>query len=253
MQTQKQASRGKRFLWLAMAVVGLLFITGPGSLSAQDFPSKPITIIVPFGPGGIVDIGSRIIGERLSKELKVPIVIENRAGASGMIASAAFLNAAPDGYTLFSASGAVVISSVQLSKAPSFDPRKDFLPLGYIADAPCTMSIAKNAPFQTYEEFVKYAKANPGKIRGGVSALGGETHIMSESILKLNKIECKMIPYPAQAGLVTAILGGHLDWMTLSMPATMPYHKSGDVKIVLLDAEGGGTPGCTVGSRCRSA
>jgi len=241
--------RGKSVLLWTMAAIGLFFIAGPASLQAQqDFPSNPIQIIVPFGPGGIIDVGTRIFAERLSKELKVPVVIENKAGGAGLIGSTAFLNTSPDGYTLLSASGAAVISTVQLSKSPAFDPRRDFLPVGYIADAPCAMSVAKDAPFKTYEEFVKYAKANPGKLRGGVSSLGGETHIMFESILKQTKIDSKMVPYPATGGLVTAIMGGHLDWMCLSFPATMPYHKSGDVKIVLLTRKSAELPDVPAGA-----
>ena len=248
MRTLGQGRVKSVLLW-TMAAMGLFFIAGPASLQAQqDFPSKSITIIVPFGPGGIIDVGTRIFAERLSKELKVPVVIENKAGGAGLIGSSAFLNTTPDGYTLLSASGAAVISTVQLSKTPAFDPRKDFLPVGYIADAPCAMSVAKDAPFKTYEEFVKYAKANPGKLRGGVSSLGGETHIMFEAILKQNKIESKMVPYPATGGLVTAIMGGHLDWMCLSFPATMPYHKSGDVKIVLLTRRSAELPGVPAGA-----
>lgn len=241
--------RVKSVLLWTMAAMGLFFIAGPASLQAQqDFPSKSITIVVPFGPGGIIDVGTRIFAERLSKELKVPVVIENKAGGAGLIGSSAFLNTTPDGYTLLSASGAAVISTVQLSKTPAFDPRKDFLPVGYLADAPCAMSVAKDAPFKTYEEFVKYAKANPGKLRGGVSSLGGETHIMFEALLKQNKIESKMVPYPATGGLVTAIMGGHLDWMCLSFPATFPYHKSGDVKIVLLTRRSAELPGVPAGA-----
>ena len=141
-----------------------------------------------------------------------------------------------------------MISAVQLSKTPPYDPRKDFLPVGYLADAPCAMAIAKNAPFKTYEEFVKYAKANPGKVRGGFSALGGETHIMFETIIRQNKIECKVIPYPAHAQLVTAILGGHVDWMCLSLIVTMPYHKSGDLKTVLLTRRAVELPGVPAGT-----
>ena len=240
--------RMKGVLSWTMAAMGLLFIAGPASLQAQqDFPSKPVQIIVPFGPGGIIDVGTRIFAERLSKELKVPVVIENKAGGAGLIGSSAFLNTAPDGYTLLSASGAAVISTVQLSKTPAFDPRKDFLPVGYLADAPCAMSVAKDAPFKTYEEFVKYAKANPGKLRGGVSALGGETHIMLEALIKQTKIETKIVPYPATGQLVTAMMGAHLDWMVLSMPATMPYHKSGDVKIALLTRRSPDLPGVPAG------
>ena len=237
--------RGKSVLWWTLATAALFFTMGPASVQAQEdaFPSKPVQIIVPFGPGGIIDVGTRIFAERLSKELKVPVVIENKAGGAGLIGSSAFMNVNPDGYTLLSASGAAVISTVQLSKSPAFDPRKDLLPVGYIADAPCAMSVAKNAPFQTFDEFLKYAKSNPGKLRGGVSSLGGETHIMFESIIKHYKIDTKMVPYPATGGLVTAIMGGHLDWMCLSYPATMPYHKSGDVKIVLLTRRSEELPG----------
>ena len=88
----------------------------------------------------------------------------------------------PDGYTLLSASGAATISTVQLSKTPAFDPRKDLLPVGYLADAPCAMSVGKNTPFKSFNEFLQYAKSNPGKLKGGISSLGGETHIMFESV-----------------------------------------------------------------------
>jgi len=224
----------KSVVWWAVVVVGFLFIASPASLWAQEFPSKPITIIIPFQPGGLVDITCRILADRLSKELKVPVLAENMAGAAGRLAATTFLNRPPDGYTLLGASGAIAISAVLLSKTPAFDSRKDFLPLGYLCDAPVAMSVAKSAPFQTFAEFVKYAKANPGKVIGGTSALGGETNIMFEQIILQNKIDCKVVPYPDNSKLTTAILGGHVNWMTQTMPSTMPYQKSGDVKIVLL-------------------
>ena len=235
--------------WIIVAAIGLFIITSPSPLQAQDYPSKPITIIVPFGPGGIIDLGTRIFADRLSKELKVPIIIENRpGGGAGLTGITYFVNnTEPDGYTLFTASGAGAIGTQLLTKTPVWDPRKDFLPVGYIADAPAALSVAKNAPFQTFQEFVKYAKANPGKLRGGVSALGGETHIMFEALLKGAKIESKQIPYSMTGTLVTAMLGGHLDWMTLSMPATLPYNKSGDVKIVLLTKKSAELPGVPAG------
>ena len=242
--------RSRMIFLCGVLVMALVSIVGPAPAHAQGetFPSKPVTIIVPFGPGGIIDVGTRIFVDRFSKELKVPVVIENRTGGAGLIGSTAFLNTKADGYTLLSASGAAVISTVQLSKTPAFDPRKDLLPVGYLADAPCAMSLAKNAPFKTFNEFLQYAKANPGKLRGGLSSLGGETHIMFELIVRGNKIDTKMIPYPATGGLVTAILGGHLDWMTLSLPATMPYERSGDVKIALLTRRSPELPGVPSGA-----
>ena len=250
MRTQGHTVGLKKALLSVVWAIGLVLIIGQTPLQAQQgaFPTKPVQIIVPYGPGGINDVGSRIFGERLSKELMVPVVIDNKAGGGGLIGATAFFNTNPDGYTMLAGSGSGVISVVQLSKSPAFDPRKDFLPVGYIGDTPCAMSVAKNAPFKTFEEFLKYAKSNPGKLRGGVANLGTEPHIMFELIRKQGKIESKMIPYPTTGGLVTAIMGGHLDWMCLSATATMPYHKSGDVKIVLLTRKSAELPGVPSGT-----
>ena len=178
-------------------------IASPVSLQAQqDFPSKPITIIVAGGPGGLIDLGTRIFAERFSRELKVPVVIENKPGGGpGIVGIAASATPDPDGYTLLAASGAGLVGPVQLSKTPPYDTRKDFLP--HRLHRRCTLRPVgrQNAPFKTYEEFVKYAKANPGKLRGGVSALGGETHIMLEALLKQTKIETKIVPYPVTGQL----------------------------------------------------
>lgn len=232
---------------MAVAFVSSVCLA-PAQAQEGTFPSKPVTIIIPFGPGGIIDVGTRIFMDRLSKELKVPVVVENRAGGAGLIGTTAFLGMKPDGHTLLSASAAATISTVQLSKTPAFDPRKDLLPVGFLADAPCAMSLAKNTPFKSFNEFLQYAKANPGKLKGGVSSLGGETHIMFELIVRGNKIDTKMVPYPATGGLITAILGGHVDWMTLSLPATLAYQKSGDVNIVLLTRRSPELPGVPSGA-----
>jgi tripartite-type tricarboxylate transporter receptor subunit TctC len=240
----------KQALGSVVCALGLILIISPSLLHAQQggVPGKPVQIIVPYGPGGTYDIATRIFGERLSKELNVPVIIENKAGGGGLVGATAFFNTNPDGYTLLAGGGASLISAVQLSNSPAFEPRKDFISVGYIGDTPCAMSVAKNAPFKTFEEFLKYARSNPGKLRGGVANLGTEPHIMFELILKEGKIESKMVPYPATGGLVTAIMGGHLDWMTLSATATIPYHRSGDVKIVLLTRRSAELPGIPSGA-----
>jgi tripartite-type tricarboxylate transporter receptor subunit TctC len=233
-------------------ILTVVFVLGvcPTWVDAQEagFPAKPITIIVPFGPGGIIDLGARIFSDRLSKELKVPVIVENRAGGAGLIGATAFLTTKPDGYTLLAASGATMISAVQLSKTPPFDPRKDMLPVGYLADAPCAMTVAKNTPFNSFSEFLQYAKSNPGKLKGGISSLGGETHIMFESIVRDHKIDSKLVPYPAIGGLITAVMGGHLDWWCGTMPIAMPYHKSGDMRILLLTRKSPELPGVPSGA-----
>lgn len=249
MQTRDRKILHQKIFLCGIVAIGLISIAGSGPILGQEaaFPSKPIEIIVPFGPGGIIDVGTRIFVPSLSKELKVPVVVRNQTGGGGLIGSTAFLKTKPDGYTLLSASGAAVISTVQLSKTPAFDPRKDFLPISYLADAPCALSVPKNSPFKTFDDFLQFAKNNPGKLKGGVSSLGGETHIMFASIVGEHKLDVKMIPYPATGELVTAILGGHVDWMTLSLPATMAYAKSGDVRILLLTRRTPELPGVPSG------
>jgi tripartite-type tricarboxylate transporter receptor subunit TctC len=219
------------------SILALALVLGvcPAGAVAQEaaFPAKPITIIVPFPPGGFLDVGARTIGESLAKELKVPVVVENKAGGGGLVGATAFMNSKPDGYTLLAASGAAVISTVQLTKNPTFDTRKDMTPLAYLGDAPCVMAVGKHMPFKTFNEFVQYAKANPGKLKGAVSGLGGETHIMFETILGDAKIDSKLVPYPGMAGVITGILGGHLDWWCGTLPGVLQYHKAGGMKILL--------------------
>jgi tripartite-type tricarboxylate transporter receptor subunit TctC len=213
----------------------------------EAFPSKQIEVVVPFAPGGSLDIGTRIFAEPLSKELKVPVVIKNMAGGGGLTGATSFFNARPDGYTMLAASPAAIISNVQQAKNPSFDPRKDFLPVGYLGASPISMCVSKKSPFQSFKDFAQFAKANPGKLQGGVSSLGGETHIMFVSILKDAKIESKLIPYTKSADLTMALLGGHLDWKCSSLVANIPYIKSGDLRPLLLTSKSPELPNVPAG------
>jgi tripartite-type tricarboxylate transporter receptor subunit TctC len=224
------------FLCCITMVIGLCTVADPPWVRGQEaaFPSKQVEVIVPFGPGGSLDIGTRIFAEPLARELKVPVVIKNQAGGGGLTGATTFFNAKPDGYTILAASPAAIISNVQLSSNPSFDPRKDFLPVAYIGESPISMVVNKSSPFLTFNDFLQYARQNPGKLQGGVSSLGGETHIMFMSILKDTKIETKLIPYTTSPALSMALLGGHLDWKTSSLVSNMQYIKSGEMRPLLL-------------------
>lgn len=205
-------------------------------LKAQEarFPSKAVEVVVPFAPGGITDVGSRIVSEALARDMGVPVVIRNQAGGGGLIGATAYISAAPDGYTILAGIAGSIVSNVLLSKTPPFDPRRDLKPIGYIGDSPVSFLVHKNSPFKSFDDLVKFAKSNPGKVRVGVSSLGGETHIMFTSILKDTKVDLKMIPYPGTGQSVAALLGKHIDGLTLSLPAAMPYAKSGDMRVLLL-------------------
>ena len=227
--------RIKKIVLCGILAIAVALVGSPAWLGAQDtFPKGPITIIVPFPPG-FVDMGARTISESLSKELGVPVIIENKTGGGGLIGATAFINSRPDGHTLLASTASAVISSVLLSKTPPFDPRKDLVPVAYLGDTPAVMAIGtKSLPqINTFDEFLKYAKANPGKLRGAVSGIGGEIHIMYETLVRDASINSKFVPYPGIANLITGILGGHLDWWCGTLPGVLQYQKSGDMKILL--------------------
>ena len=236
------------FVCLAMAI-GLALVVGPTLVQGQEkgFPTKPIEVVVPYAPGGVIDIATRIIVEPLSRELKVPVVIRNRKGAGGLIVTTAFSQARPDGYTMLTTSPSAVISTVQQSKTPAFDPRKDFAPVAHIGISPVSMVVAKDSPFKTFDDFVQFGKANPGKLRAGFSSPGGETHAMVLSIISGAKIESKVIPYTSSGETTAALLGGHVDWATASLVSRVPYLKSGDMRCLLVTQRSPEAPGVPSG------
>jgi tripartite-type tricarboxylate transporter receptor subunit TctC len=249
MRTNGQKNKHKMvFLCLTIAI-GFGLVIGSTLIHGQEkgFPSKPVEMVVPYAPGGSIDIGARIFVEPLSRELKVPVVVRNQAGGGGLTGTTAFFNTKPDGYTILATSPGGIIPTVQLSKNPSFDPRKDFLPLGHIGVSPVAMSVPRDSPFKSFDDFLQFAKKNPGKLRGGYSSPGGETHVMFMSIIKDTKIETKMVPYTSSGELAAALLGGHLDWKCSTLVSTMGYVRSGDMRPLLLTQRSPEVPGVPSG------
>ena len=249
MKATGRISKYQVFFLCLILTAGLAPVVGPTLSYGQEsgFPSKAIEIVVPFGPGGSLDIGARVLTEPLSQALKVSVVIKNQAGGGGLMGATSFFNAKPDGYTVLAASPAAIISNVQLSKNPTFDPRKDFLPLGMVGISPISLSVSSKVPFKTFDEFVQFGKKNPGKLRGSFSSPGGETHIMLLSILKETKIDSKVIPYTTTGENVAALLGGHVDWGTASLVSRVPYLKSGEMRCLLLTHQSPEAPGVPAG------
>lgn len=249
MEAKGRINKVQIFSLCLALTLGLAPLAGPALTDGQEagFPSKPIEIIVPFAPGGSLDIGVRVFVGHLSRELKVPVVVKNLAGAGGLMGATSFYNAKPDGYTLLAPSPAAIIANVLLSKNPTFDPRKDFLPLGLVGVSPICMVVHVNSPFKSFNDFVQFGQSNPGKLRGSFTSPGGETHIMLVSILKETKIKSKVIPYTTSGENVAAILGGHVDWGTATLVSRAPYVKSGDMRVLLLTHRSPEAPGVPAG------
>jgi tripartite-type tricarboxylate transporter receptor subunit TctC len=249
MRTREQKGYKRIFLFL-MLVTGLATILGPTVIQSQEakYPSKPLEIIVPFAPGGIMDISSRLVAEFLPRELKTQVVVRNQAGGGGLTGSAAFLDTKPDGYSMLAGNSASLVSTVQLSKTPPFDPRKDFLPVGYLGAPPLVMMVNKASPFKSFDDFVKFARSNPGKLKGGFNMIGTEVHFLFLAILRDAKIEVKAVPFTGVGPLMTAILGGHVDFITGTVPGQIEYMRSGDVRPLLLTRASPELPGVPTGS-----
>nr|WP_240636183.1 tripartite tricarboxylate transporter substrate binding protein [Caldimonas tepidiphila] len=204
----------------------------PGVAGAQAaFPSKPITIIVPFSAGGTTDILARLIGQQLGPELGgQTVVIDNRAGAGGNIGAQAAARAAADGHTLFMGTVGTHAINASLYKKLPYDPVKDFAPLTRVAVVPNLLVTHPSVPFKTVPEMIAYARANPGKLTFGSPGNGSSPHISGELFKSLAKVDMQHIPYKGSAPAMSDLLGGQIDVMFDNMPSALPHVKSGKLR-----------------------
>ena len=180
----------------------------PASL-AQTYPSKPIKLIVPFPPGGPIDVMGRLIAQRLAPALG-QMVVENKPGAGGTIASRAVAAAEPDGYTLMIATSTTAGVSPNLYKNIDYDPAKSFAPIAYLASSPFVLVVKPSLPVKTAQELIAYAKANPGKLNFGFPT-GTLPHLTGELFKQRAGVDIQFIPYKGAANVVTDLLSGQID------------------------------------------
>ncbi len=218
------ASRRTLLAALAIAAVGSV----PATAFAQAaYPTKPVTIIVPFAAGGTTDILARIVGQALTAELGQSVVVDNRAGAGGNIGGSLAARAAPDGYTLFMGTVGTHAINASLYKKMSFDPIKDFAPLTRVANVPNLLVANPAQPFKTVPELIAYAKANPGKLNFGSSGSGSSIHLSGELFKSMAKVDMVHVPYKGSAPAVTDLLGNQIGIMFDNMPSAIQHVRSG--------------------------
>ncbi|MEG2898711.1 MAG: tripartite tricarboxylate transporter substrate-binding protein, partial [Massilia sp.] len=216
----------RRTLTLAAAsALGLLALT-PLAAQAQAFPTKAITIIVPFSAGGTTDILARVLGQFISKDLGQPVIIDNRAGAGGNIGTQLVARAAPDGYTILM--GTVGTHAINQSLYPklAFDPIKDFAPLTRVALVPNLLVANPAQPFKTVKELMAYAKANPGKVTFGSSGSGTSIHLSGELFKQMAGVDIQHVAYKGSAPAVNDLLGNHIAIMFDNMPSAISHVKA---------------------------
>jgi tripartite-type tricarboxylate transporter receptor subunit TctC len=204
-------------LLIAVIALGMSAAAAP----AQTYPSRPIKLIVPFPPGGPVDVMARVVAQRLSARLG-QVIVDNRPGAGGTLGSRAAAMAEPDGYTLLFGSSTTLAAGPALYRNPGYDPVKSFVPVGMISAVPFVLAIAPHVPARTLGAFVAYAKANPGKVNFGAPT-GTLPHLTGEMLKMRAGIDIVHIPYRGAATAITDMLSGEMD-MTFEPISVMVGH-----------------------------
>jgi tripartite-type tricarboxylate transporter receptor subunit TctC len=202
--------------------------------SAQEWPARPVTLIVPFAPGGSTDILARMVGEHLRQALGQPTVIENRSGASGNIGTAAAARAAPDGYTLLFNTMSVHTMNHALFPSMPFDGVKDFAPISLLAYVTNTMVIHPSVPAKTVREFIDYAKANPGKIAYASAGPGSTNHLCAALFEKMAGISMVHVPYRGGAPAVTDTVAGQTQLLFTAGTQSLVHVKADKLRLLAL-------------------
>ena len=218
---------------LAGLVLSLGTVLAPSMLQAQDaWPARPITFVVPYGAGGYTDLVARLTGRYVENALGKPVIVDNRAGAGGIVGTQAVANAAGDGYTFCVCSiGAISIGPFDPTQKIGYDPLRDLTPVGIVSSIAQVVIARKDLPVKTLAELVSYAKANPGKLNYGSSGAGGLTHYSVELFQARTGIKVVHIPFKSGGGASTAaVVSGEVDFSFANMTDGLPQVQAGSVR-----------------------
>jgi len=223
-----------RLAWALAA--GLLLLLSPAAGSAEDFPIKPIRLIVPFPPGGPNDIIARVVGQRMSELFKQPIIIDNRGGQAGVLGTDAVAKSSPDGYTIGIVSASALAISPTMEKV-AYDAQKDFAPVTLVATVPEMLVVTSNVPAKNMDELVALAKAQPGKLNFASAGTGGLPHLAGELFKLTAKLDIVHVPYRGAAPAINDLLGQQVQMTFLDLPVILPHIKAGTLRPIALGAK----------------
>ena len=217
-----------------------LALAGLASLSAfgQNYPVKPVTLVIPFPPGGSTDIVGRIVAEQLGKELGQPVVVDNKGGAGGAIGAKHIADASPDGYTLGIATVSThVINPVTRGASLKYDPLKDFTLITQLASVPNVVSVHPGVPAQNIKEFLDYLRQNPGKVNFATPGSGSLGHMMGETFKFNGKVSMTHIPYRGAGPALNDVLAGQVQVFFDNLPSSLPHIQSGKLRALAVASE----------------
>ena len=214
-----------------LAAVAIATAALCGTAHAQNYPSKPVTIVVPFPPGGATDIMARTLAEPLGKRLGQPVIVENRTGAGTMIASEHVSKATPDGHTLLLAASSLGIAPSLYSKV-NYDPVKDFTPISLVASVVHVLSVHPSVPAKNVSELIAWVKANPTKANYGSVGAGTSTHLESELFATMAGVKMQHIPYKGSAPALMDLVGGNLPIMFDAYASSGPFIRENKIRLL---------------------
>jgi len=219
----------------ATLLTGLSVLLLPAPVAAQDFPNKPIKLIVPFPAGGPNDIIARVVGRRMSELIKQPVLIDNRGGQGGVLGTDAVAKAAPDGYTIAISSAGALVISPSMEKV-AYDTLKDLQAITLVAKVPEMLVVATNVPAKDMHELIALAKAQPGKLNFASSGAGSLTHLAGELLKLKAKVDIVHVPYRGAAPAVNDLLGQQVQMAFLDLPILLPQIKAGALRAIAIGA-----------------
>ena len=222
----------RRALRAIAAALGLA-LASPALLAqgtAAAWPTRPVTMIVPFAPGGSTDVVARMLGQKLGEMWRTTVIIDNRAGAGGNIGAALVAKAAPDGYTLLMASGSILTVNPHLYQKLAFDAKKDFVPITNVASGPMVVLVPMNSDVKTLKELVAKAKAEPGRVTFGSAGQGSQVHMAAEKFADAAGLDLQHIPYKGEALAYSDLISGQIQMVVGNIGAASALVSDGRLR-----------------------
>ena len=208
---------------LVVAVLMVIAITARAA--ADDYPTRPVTFLVPFAPGGVTDLFARLLAQNLEKRLGKPFIVVNKPGGSGIAAALDVAHAAPDGYTIMMASSTLLALNVTVHKNLPYDPRKDLTPVSLLARVPFVLVVNPDLPVHSVADLVKLAKDKPGQIAYGTPGPGTFHHLNAEMFKSTFGLNLIQVPYKGSLPALTDLAGGHIQMMFSDVPPALRSHS----------------------------
>ena len=219
-------------LFTAACMIG----AAPGYVAAQSYPNRTIKIVVPAPPGPLLDVVPRIIAEKLSSKWGIAVVIENRPGAAQILGAEFVAKSEPDGYTLLASPPGPLVVSQHLQSKLSFDPGA-FVPVSLMVKLPTVLVVNPKLPVSNLQDFLAYARANPGKLTFGSPGAGSTPHLAAERLMKAAGVRLVHVPYQGMAPAMNDLIGGHIDMMIDLYGNTSPNTKEGKLRLIAVTAQ----------------